>query len=141
MVNDPVLEMKIVIAYPPMIEEIDKAFKVKGKPVIYCWGETIYNPMGVHIDNKLKAHEGVHFARQSNETAKIEAWWSKYISDPEFRLNEEIPAHRAEYKEFCNHNKDRNARSHFLRHVATKLASPIYGSVITSTAARIRIAN
>lgn len=133
--------MKLVFANPPLIDEIDAKFHVKGKAIFYAWGDTIYSPGGITPSAEIKAHEGVHGQRQTNDDAKIIEWWNRYLTDVEFRLDEEIKASRAEYGCFCNRTKDRNARSQFLHHVAGKVASPLYGSMITSTAARILIAN
>lgn len=123
--------MKIVVADPPNIDAIDAVFKVKGKKgVVFTWGDTIYNPTNAVIPPPLKAHEGVHYARQSNDTAKIEAWWERYLRDPEFRLAEEFPAHRAEYATYCQFERDRNRRMFALTQIAERLAGPLYGNMI-----------
>lgn len=118
--------------YPPMIDEIDREFDVRGKPVIFCWGGIIYNPMGVVVTPELEAHEGVHSLRQGRKPGDIEAWWKEYIANPTFRLEEELPAHKAEYKKFCQSHQDRNARSRFLMTVASKLAAPLYGNLLST---------
>jgi hypothetical protein len=131
--------MKIVIAEPPMIDEIDAVFNIRGKPVIFTWGGTIYNPQGIFITPELHAHEGVHYSRQTGDEAAIIKWWQRYLVDPEFRLAEELPAHRAEYKQFCALNKDRNARSKFLAAVSARLSGPLYNQLITFNKARQEI--
>jgi hypothetical protein len=120
--------MIVRLEYPPMIKEIDEAFHVIGKPIIYAWGDTIYNPMKVPMYPQYFGHEAVHGMRQGED---IEGWWRRYIADPEFRLNEEIPAHMVEYAVFRDRHKDRNQRSGYMHKVARKLASPLYGSLIT----------
>lgn len=133
--------MKIVHAYPPNIDAIDAAFKVRGqKGVLFTFGDTIYVPGGERVPAPLKAHEGVHFSRQTNDRPKIEAWWERYIADPEFRLAEELPAHRAEYRQFCALERDRNARSRYLHEIAQRLAGPFYGGLVSFIEARKRIA-
>lgn len=128
--------MKIVIAEPPMFDEIDAAFNVRGRPILFTWGDTIFNPHNATVSQSLKAHEGVHFLRQSNDTPAIEAWWRSYIADPEFRLTEEIPAHRAEYRQLCELIRDRNLRSKYLHSVAQRLAAPLYGSLVSVSKAK-----
>ena len=127
--------MRIVKACPPLIEEIDAAFKVRGKPVAYAWGETIFNP---EILPEIVAHEKVHGKRQG---AAIEEWWRRYIADPEFRLAEEMPAHLAEYNAMCalyraSWVSARAMRRTYAAHIARKLSAPLYGGLIKFEDAR-----
>lgn len=130
--------MQVVVARPPMFAEIAAAFPVvKEKAgVIYAWGDRIYNPDGISIPVQLFAHEKVHRDRQG---CAIEEWWRRYIADAQFRLDEELPAHVAEYRAFCAENAQgqrRNNRRIYLHQTAKRLASPLYGSLITYDAAR-----
>lgn len=134
--------MNIVHAPPPMYDEIDAAFHVKGKQgIIFTWGDTIYVPNGGNVTPALRAHEGVHFSRQTNDTPKIEAWWRAYIADPAFRLAEELPAHRAEFKQYRTLHRDPNMRVQYLYQVGARLSGPLYGGLITAAAARRSIAS
>lgn len=54
-------------------------------------------------------------------------------------MDQEIPAYQAEYKRFCEMNKDRNERNSFLNFQATMLASPMYGNLMTKETAIARI--
>lgn len=119
-----------------MFEEIDAVFHIANRPVIFTWGDTIYDPMSVGVTPELKAHEGVHFSRQTNDPEKIRAWWQQYLVDPAFRLDEELPAHRAEYKTFRALHRDPNARIRALYHIAAKLSGPLYGNLISDSKAR-----
>lgn len=130
--------MRVVYTVPPLFAEIDAAFNVKGKPVIFCFGQVIYNPEKVQITRELHAHEFVHGERQ-REQGTVEDWWHRYIADPEFRLAEEIPAHQMEYLTFCQDNEMgrlRTARRLYLNAVAGKLSSPLYGNLISREKAR-----
>lgn len=121
---------------PPNFDAIDAAFHVEGKPIIFAYGLTIFNPDGGPIRPELIAHEAVHGFRQGDD---IEGWWTRYIADPKFRLDEEIPAHQAEYAHFCRNNRAgqaRNSRRLYLHHVAARLASPLYGQMIRYEHAR-----
>ena len=120
--------MRIVFDVPPLFDEIDAAFHVAGKPVIYAWGNVIYNPQRVDIPDPLKAHEAVHGLRQGQD---IVGWWRRYIDDVEFRLGEEIPAHKAEYDVLIKRGADRNQRRRLLKFVAGRMANPIYGRMVT----------
>lgn len=131
--------MNVVVAYPPNIEQIDAVFNVRGKPIIFAWGGTIYNPTGGVITPELIAHESVHGSRQVSVTRDPEEWWARYLVDPEFRLAEELPAHVAQYRRYCSRVADSNKRVRFLFQIAEQFASPTYGSIITAAAARRRI--
>ena len=66
----------------------------------------------------------------------VEHWWSRFIDDQYFRLNQEVEAYAVQYRFMCNIHKDRNKRSNILMHYAKILASPTYGSVVTTMSAR-----
>lgn len=130
--------MHIVNSFPPNFVEIAMVFPQAGnKGVIFTYGDTIYNPTGTEISLPLMVHEGIHSSRQQKDG--VEAWWAKYLADPEFRLEEELPAHRAEYRTFLTTNKDRNARNLYLQAVANRLSGPLYGNLLTPWKARKEI--
>lgn len=127
--------MQIVVSYPPMIDEIDAKFRVKRRHgIIYSWGDTIFNPSGVHIRPELIAHEEAHGARQRN--ADLKAWWELYIESPSFRLAEETPAHVAELRYLVDHAPSRQLRRGALKYVAQRFAALLYGPMITVSKAR-----
>jgi len=127
--------MEIVIAPPPIFDKIVAVFpSAANKGVIFTWGNTIFNPSGIHVNENLYAHETVHRDHQAKGES-VEKWWERYLDDVEFRLTEELPAHQLEYKTFCGRNKDRNHRVNYLHAVANRLASPLYGNVMTKQAA------
>lgn len=123
--------MKVLTLFPPNYREINKAFNVRGKPIIFAYGSAIYNPGRIVIPLQLLEHERVHLKRQDGDPV---SWWRKYIDDPRFRLDEEIPAHIAEYQVMRPY--DGTERTFWLDHIAAKLASPLYGSLIGYTKAR-----
>ena len=129
--------MKIIKDYPPLFDLIDRAFNVKGKPIIYAWGDVIYNPMGASIDEHLQTHEGAHGRRQGVDPTD---WWLQYIEDEQFRLEEEVIAHAAELGSRFSDAENRHARRAALKLVARRLASPIYGKLITPAKARVLLA-
>jgi hypothetical protein len=128
--------MKIIQDYPPNIEALRSAFKLSGQE-IFTYGDTVFNPTGLALSPELRAHEEVHIFQQS--FTDVERWWERYLAEPEFRLEQELEAHRVEYKTFCDRNKDRNARSIYLIRIATRLASPMYGNIIGVREASRRI--
>lgn len=126
--------MRIEIARPPMFAEIDAAFHVAGKPVLFAWGDTIYNPEGGKVTKELVEHEFIHCAQQGAYEGGVDAWWKQYLIDAQFRFSQELPAHQQEYRAYCKRHA--TGRSKYLDHVATKLSSPLYGLNRTYDAVR-----
>jgi hypothetical protein len=115
--------MTIVTAWPPNIEAIARYFPgARRLSVVFAWGDKLFAPGGEFDRPEILAHERVHGARQG-ET--IEAWWDRYIYDPQFRLVEELAAHAAELR-VLQATGIRQARRRSLDDVAEKLAAPLY---------------
>lgn len=88
--------MNIVIAYPPNIAEIRTRFRLPpGAGIIFAYGDTIYNPDGISISPFLLAHEQTHQRQQGCDPA---GWWHRYLADLPWRLDQELEAHRVEYR-------------------------------------------
>ena len=118
-----------------MIDEIDAEFNVLGKPVIFAWVDTIYNPLGIDVPPQLMAHETVHGLRQEDFPGGVEAWWAEYIRSKSFRFFEERVAHQAEYDHLIAKARNRKERRVYLKQTAKRLASPLYGNVVSRTKA------
>lgn len=115
--------MKVEVATPPLFDKIVAAFPNASQPgVIFAFGDTIYNPSNIIISPPLLAHEEAHGARQ----LKPEEWWDKYIVDPDFRYNEELYAHGAEFKALMKMVHDRNQRAKLMIVTAQRLLAPLY---------------
>jgi len=128
----------VIIGTPPLLDEIAAVFRrARDRGVIFSWGDKIYNPSGIVIEPALRAHEAVHGERQGRD---VEGWWRRYINDPQFRLAEEIPAHRAEFNYYVEHAANRNDRRRALTFIAARLAGSLYGNMITMRAAKDAIA-
>ena len=123
--------MKIINEPPPNIEILKKVFPIRSG-VLFSWGDRIYNPDGIDIPEELIVHEEIHGARQIND---IEGWWEKYIEDPAFRLQEEIPAHQAEYLHLYK-TANRQTRRRALVQIANRLSSPLYGKMLKPAEAK-----
>lgn len=129
--------MEIVVARPPNYDEVIARFPFAANHgVIFTYGQTIYNPSSVEISAALKCHESVHAQRQGEDEEEIRAWWSRYLNEPMFRVEEELLAHRAEYRAFKGWTKDRNAVARELDTIARRLSGPLYGGVLSYAAAR-----
>ena len=125
---------EILKDWPPNIRAIRAVLPVSERN-IFAWGGIIYNPGGGPLSSELIKHEEVHFAQQRALDrwwrSGVKAWWKRFLRDPEFRLDQEIPAHRAEYDEFCRKNRDRNKRSRYLSLLGSRLSAEMYGSLLS----------
>lgn len=104
------------------IEEYKKVFKVT-EGTIFAYDGNIYanSPLPQH----LIIHETVHLERQKEMGA--DKWVDKYLTDKEFRLNEEILAYREQLKSI----KNRDERAKLLIKCSQDLSSPLYGNIVT----------
>lgn len=133
--NPATYVVDIVKGWPPNIVEITESFNLP-KGVIFTYGNTIYNPSGDQLSQALLEHEFVHVRQQAD---KPEAWWGKYLDDPEWRLEQELEAHRAEWKTFYRSTFSREKRAQYLWGISCRLAGPMYGGLLTIKEARERI--
>ena len=123
--------MRIIDSRPPNFAQIVKAFKGAERPgVIFAYAPDIYAPGAKDLPQSLIAHELVHICRQ--EAMGVELWWDKYIEDEDFRFMEELIAHQAEYNDLITTSPSRVVRRMALKLVAKKLASGLYGKIITT---------
>lgn len=121
--------MRVVVADPPMFDRICAVFPDAVRPgVIFTWGDRLYNPSNGKVTRELMAHEEIHSERQGKTEMEVVEWWNRYLADAGFRLDEELPAHRAEYQAYCKRHG--SGREKFLSHVAARLAGPLYGGLV-----------
>jgi hypothetical protein len=107
---------------------------------LFTWGDTIYATSNREIPPYTMMHEEVH-STQQKEYGSPQGWWDRYLTDPEFRLAQELAAYRREYRAFLRMYKDKNTRDSFLRFQALMLSSPMYGNLISFNDARKEIQN
>lgn len=121
--------LEVVDALPPNFESIVAVFPGARQPgIIFAYDGRIYAPGRTRIAPELHEHESVHIARQGKS---CEAWWEKYLFDTTFRLEEELCAHRCEYRGYCRRHFDPMKQRIALISIATKLSSPLYGSMLS----------
>lgn len=128
--------MVVVEGYPPepMRTRILDAFPMaRTGRVMFAWGKTIYAVNGAVCGPEKVVHESIHMIRQGDD---ILGWWECYCADVNFRLNEEIPAHVAEYMFLCESDSSRASRRRSLATIAKALASPLYGHMLTPEKAK-----
>lgn len=113
--------------------------------VIFAYHNAIYQPVSHYwqqvptISEALIAHENVHLARQGKTEEGTQLWWHQYLTDVDFRYNEELLSHRAEYQHMILNAVNRNQRRGALHIVAKKLASPLYGRMKTEKQCQLDI--
>lgn len=121
--------MKVVVDYPPNIDDIDAVLHVKDRPgILYCYGDTIYNPGNEDVPLQLHAHEQVHSDRQGDNPG---IWWHKYLSDSRFRFEEELLAYKAEWEFVKQLPWKRTQRQLYLNSIAERLTGSMYGNLAT----------
>lgn len=74
--------MKVIVGFPPLYREINETFNVRGKPVIFTFSQTIFNPSRIKVTPELIAHETIHSLRQGDDP---ENWWAEYLVNTAFR--------------------------------------------------------
>lgn len=124
--------MKVIKAYPPMYPQIKSTFGLRDDAgVIFSWGDRIFVPnLTCPLSASLLEHESIHGARQLAFDGGVTRWWHKYLEDPQFRLDEEIPAHRAEYAWHVK-NEGRGGRERALNKVALRLSGALYKNMVS----------
>ena len=132
------MELKIVNDFPPNYADIIKVFRlvVDKKSVVFAYGDTIFNPFYVQVPPEIVIHEQVHCLRQAEYEGGPAAWWDRYLHDRQFRLLEELLAHRAEYKALMEAVPNRKMRKGCLAYMAKKLAAPLYDHNISVNLAK-----
>ena len=121
---------------PKIYDRLHKAFGVEWeKGLIIANAGTIHTAVKFLPPAKI-AHEEVHFIQQSK--MNIDEWWEKYLAEPEFRLQMELEAYRAEVRYINKFIKNRNLAYQLKHDIAVTLASSVYGGIIDySTALKL----
>ena len=134
--------MKIIHDYPPIWEEVNMAgMRPNPNNIAFTYCGAIYVPSGRQLDDHVVAHEEVHGKQQGEGEDGARAWWSRYIIDPYFRIEQEAEAYARQYDFICVKIKDRNQRHKVLTDLGRMLAGPTYGSVVNQSDACAMIKN
>ncbi len=125
--------MKISTELPPIWQSlIDNGMNPSEHITVVTYGDTIYNPGQIRIPPHLEKHEETHSKQQGKNP---DAWWSRYIADPYFRIDQEAEAYARQYDFICKGAKDRNYRTRLMPELARTLSGPLYGNIIDTNAA------
>lgn len=115
--------------YPPNIEAIaevlPKAKTTRG--VMFAYDPYIYSPHTEDIPGEIIQHELCHM-RQQRAVGGPDKWWARYLTDPDFRFQQELEAHVVEAQTlFSKSPKTRNDRRRISRYEAKRACAPLYG--------------
>lgn len=129
----------IINAKPPkwIWDEVHRAFDIDDSETIYTYGNKIYDPRShpTPISDSVIVHEMEHMKQQERTKGGPDAWWSKYLTDPEFRKQQEIEAYRVQYQHACTVYADRNTQARYLDILAGIVSSPMYKINLTKAEA------
>ena len=129
--------MRQIFKFPPNIKEIEKVFGPdKKKTLIYCYGEDIYNPHKIELEQHILVHEEVHVKQQRQYGRDY--WWMRYLEDPQFRLEQELEAYAVQYA-FVKTIVPVKISDLFLDDISAVLASEVYGNILNIHQAKTRI--
>lgn len=126
--------MTVEKGFPPNIEQIRAVFAEMLPTTVFTYGQTIY-AQDNEVTPDILAHEQIHAYQQ---TIDPKAWWDRYLSDPVFRLDQEVPAYRAHWQWFTSHL---NTKQHdaVLHQLAASLSGSTYGNIISYEDAKQKI--
>lgn len=130
--------MKIEKGYPPNFELIKAALPHAAAHHAYCYGDKIYVPDGHELPADIIFHEAIHSGQQGDNP---NGWWYSYLTNPEFRLAQEIAAYGEQYLFAKNHIKHNGARRWMLESMARALSGLEYGNLIGYNEAEAKIRN
>ena len=120
--------MNVVSGRPPNFDKIVAVFPAAArKGVVFTYGDTVYVTGDATLPIQLEVHEGVHVEQQ--KLIGRDVWWDRYLANGLFRFQEELTAHRAEYRTLCKLSKSLGKKH--LYFIAERLSSPLYGGVCT----------
>lgn len=122
--------MKISHEKPPIYDTLAEAFGISwDEGIVITYGDTLHTKEGNNITNDLVAHEKTHTRQQY--LRGIGQWWHEYISDPEFRLRQEIEAYQNQWNFLKQNENDREKLFRKKIRMAQHLSGPIYGNLLT----------
>lgn len=128
---------KVIKAFPPNFTSLTKAFpQIKGRAgqgIIFAYGDRIYNPSGRPLGQHILAHENEHCQRQNAQG--VGSWWDAYMVNPQFRLAEEVLAHRIEWDTYQKYVTRLADQEDYLKTMVERLSGPLYGYLVTKAEA------
>jgi hypothetical protein len=122
---------RIVVGLPPNYAQICAEVGTPPLNAVYAWEGTIFSPAGDKLPFDLIEHEKVHFEQQK-AIGGAWKWWNRYLTDKEFRLEQEVEAYQAQIA----WHQTRADRLKCWRQVSNVLSASLYGWLCTPEQAR-----
>lgn len=132
--------MKIVIDFPPNYKAIDDRFHIHNNLVVFAYGDKIFNPKGLNLQDHIVAHEETHGRQHAAYPGGPEAWWNRYLIDNRFLLSQEVEAYATQFK-FVRDKYGRQTARDILKKISHDLSSSIYGHIVSFDEAKSLIKN
>lgn len=125
------IKYKLSKEIPEVYPQLREYFGVRFEDVLIAYGDTIHC-VNDSLPEHCIAHELVHLEQQ--QTMGVKEWWDKYLIDPTFRLEQEIPAYRAQIAYLKEHTElmPRDERRQWIKKLKNDLCGSMYGNLITS---------
>jgi hypothetical protein len=124
--------MKVIHSFPPNYDRITEIFpSVKMEhTVIFTYGDTIYDPYP-DTTREIQDHEEIHEAKHSEQQGNDpEGWWNRYLTDRDFRTQQEVEAYHSQY-EFVKASYGKGIANGLLFLLAKALMHPVYDTQLT----------
>ena len=138
---EKVSAIKQELTLPPNWEEVKKRFpNADEERTVVAYGDKVYCK-NVIYDPHLFIHEMTHCDRQGLSEEGAKEWWTKYLTDDKFVIDEEIIAYKNQIRSFNMIVKDRNNQSKFVWAIASILSGPLYNNSIDIDTAVKRLTN
>lgn len=107
---------------------MEKVFKCDWSRTAFAFGDTIY--ASAEIPDHLIVHEKEHLRQQFYCTLGAWVWLALYLVSKRFRYAMELKAYQAQWNFFIQHYVF-SERDAFIRKLASDLASPLYGNIVS----------
>jgi len=127
---------KIENKYPPNYSQI-RQWLNPTREAVFAYDDVIYNPSGKTIPEDTEYHETIHFRQQKN-FGSVESWWTRYLVDRTFRLEQEVEAYSYQYNFLRKHLPEKATRE-ALEEFAAILSSEMYDIMKTKQQCRTLI--
>lgn len=119
--------MKVVEEYPPNYAVICAALGTPPEHAVFTYGDAIYNPSGRELLPDVIYHESIHAEQQGNAP---DLWYTKYLSDPDFRYEQELEAYGKQYQYAVDAGARGKMLDWLLEKMALALSGAAYGTLI-----------
>ena len=123
----------IIKSVPPIFAKLKKQFGVNWDDgICVAYGDKIYTKYDIAPD--VLIHEEVHLQQQKE--IGVEKWWNLYLNNKNFRMNQEIEAHKKQAEFLLNllqgsRTAGKRYASWKLGQMAKDLSGPMYGRMMT----------